>query len=559
MSSDAPVSDITSAIQQHGVTQAPSTYKGPVPLSYANGGLLSFYDKPRGYATGATVTALTPAQQQIVQNISKAIADGTVTQAQIDKLNKIEANTGKDVSPYVSTGTSPVTNKVTAAAISNATAAYNASPAGQQATSDQAAINTAMQNAGMTPSDAIQGQAGFQGLGAYDPVTHTWQVTNPAFQQVQSNLNQMQTAPSQYGQATNLYNQAASGLGGLTNYQPQQVSAQQISAPTASALTASAQGYGASSMQAPEAAQAKDYEAALMQGPGSWTDPGVAQKYMNPYEQGVIDIAKREKGRDYAKQLNALNAQAASAGAFGGGRQAMETSQASRDYQQQLQDLETQGLSQAYQQGMAQYGTEAALGQQARQSNQAAINAQRSQYVNNALQAAMQAYGGQLTAAQQNMIAQNAAAQFNAAAQNQASLTNAQLGTNVNLANSQNALAALQSNQQAALNAALANQNAGLQGANLGLNAYNSMGNMAQGLGALGTNIGNYNLNLTNQQMGLGQQYQNMYTNAANQNQTNASNVLQAPINIGGAGVQLPAGLGSGSTGSTAVQANTVK
>ena len=272
LSSDAPVSDITSAIQQHGVTQAPSTYKGPVPLSYANGGLLSFYDKPRGYATGATVTALTPAQQQIVQNISKAIADGTVTQAQIDKLNKIEANTGKDVSPYVSTGTSPVTNKVTAAAISNATAAYNASPAGQQATSDQAAINTAMQNAGMTPSDAIQGQAGFQGLGAYDPVTHTWQVTNPAFQQVQSNLNQMQTAPSQYGQATNLYNQAASGLGGLTNYQPQQVSAQQISAPTASALTASAQGYGASSMQAPEAAQAKDYEAALMQGPGSWTD-----------------------------------------------------------------------------------------------------------------------------------------------------------------------------------------------------------------------------------------------------------------------------------------------
>ena len=123
-----------------------------------------------------------------------------------------------------------------------------------------------------------------------------------------------------------------------------------------------------------------------------------------------------------------------------------------KDYQQQLQDLETQGLSQAYQQGMQQYGTESALGQQANiqnlqallgtqttesqqalqaalanqaaglttnQQNMAALNAQRSQYVNNALQAAMQAYGGQLTAAQQNMIAQNAAAQFNAAAQNQ--------------------------------------------------------------------------------------------------------------------------------------------
>ena len=110
-----------------------------------------------------------------------------------------------------------------------------------------------------------------------------------------------------------------------------------------------------------------------------------------------------------------------------------------------------------------------------------------------------------------------------------------------------------------ALNASLANQQAGLQAANLGLNAYGAMGNMASGIAGIGTNLGNYGLNLNQQWGSLGQQYQNMYTNAANQNQTNASNVLQAPINIGGAGVQLPAGLGSGSTGSTAVQANTVK
>ena len=43
---------------------------------------------------------------------------------------------------------------------------------------------------------------------------------------------------------------------------------------------------------------------------------------------------------DYAKQLNDINAKAASAGAFGGGRQAMERANAAFDYQQQLRKLE---------------------------------------------------------------------------------------------------------------------------------------------------------------------------------------------------------------------------
>ena len=201
LSSDAPVSDITSAIQQHGITQAPSTYKGPVPLSYANGGLLSFYNnQPRGFAAGggssttsAKTKTVTPAQVQ--QAIAAGVSPAAIQQAVQSGQVKVQ-NTAK---PAANTPSTPATTP----------------------TADQTAISTAMRNAGMTPSDAIQGQAGFQGLGAYDPVTRTWQVTNPALQQLQSNLTQMQQAPSQFGQATNIYNQAASGLAGLTNYQPQ--------------------------------------------------------------------------------------------------------------------------------------------------------------------------------------------------------------------------------------------------------------------------------------------------------------------------------------------------
>ena len=304
-------------------------------------------------------------------------------------------------------------------------------------------------------------------------------VKDPNFQRAVDAISNLRL-PGQFQQGTDVMNQAAQGLFGASKYSPQQVAYQD-----AAAQQASAQGYDASLMQAPDAAQVTDYEAAQMQGPGSWTEAGVQQKYMNPYIQGVIDVSKRQKALDYQNQVNALNKQALSAGAFGGSRQALQRAQASKDYQQQLQDLEAQGLSQAYMQGMQQYGTESALTQQARQANQAALNAQRQLYVQNALQAEMQRYGGQLTAAQQNSVAQNAAAQFNAGAQNQASLTNAQLGTNVNIQNAANRLAAQQSNQQAGLSA---NQ--------MNLGALSNAGNLGQGIGGLGAQIGNFNLQI---------------------------------------------------------------
>lgn len=507
----APTSDITAAMARYGApTVAAQPAQAPLPIkSAAQGGVMGLFDERRRYAEGGTTKALSQTQQATVQKINKAIANGTVTQAQIDKLNKIEANTNKNVSPYSSAGTSEVQNKTTAAAISKGLEGYNATPAGKDAAAASEEIRDELNRQGLNTYGSLVNTAGYQGVSqVVDPKTGQptgqWQVTDPTMLQLESNLKQMQTMPSQFGQATDLFNQASQGLAGLAGYSPQQVAAQNAAAQQGAAQQAAASTinrgairdvnaqradvsqYNAALMQAPEAARVQDYEAAIaqanqmarpedvsaermavsqmtkpedvqskaleyfqMQGPGSWTDEGVSQKYMSPYMQGVIDIAKREKGRDYAKQLTALNAQAASAGAFGGGRQAMERSQAARDYQQQLQDLETQGLQQAYQQGMSQYGAESALGQQANIQNLQALLGVQSQEAQQALQAALANQAAGLTTEQQNLASRNLAGQTNQQAALQAALANQQAGLTTGQANLNAAQQTALANQQA--------------------------------------------------------------------------------------------------------------
>lgn len=67
-------------------------------------------------------------------------------------------------------------------------------------------------------------------------------------------------------------------------------------------------------------------------------------KYMNPYQQQVTDIAKREALRDFDKQMNVLNDSFAKTAAFGGDRQAVSEMEAYRDINQRLDDLQVQGL-----------------------------------------------------------------------------------------------------------------------------------------------------------------------------------------------------------------------
>lgn len=87
----------------------------------AQGGLMSLR---KGYADGGTTKAMTAQQQRYVKNISDAIQKGTVTQAQIDRINTIEKNTGLNVSPYSDVGTGTPKNKTIADLVGKTATTY---------------------------------------------------------------------------------------------------------------------------------------------------------------------------------------------------------------------------------------------------------------------------------------------------------------------------------------------------------------------------------------------------------------------------------------------------
>jgi len=107
----------------------------------------------------------------------------------------------------------------------------------------------------------------------------------------------------------------------------------------------------------------------------SFTSPGTAQAYMNPYMQQVADIQKREAQRQSGIQGTQQQAQAVQAGAFGGGRDAIMRAERERNLGMQMNDIQAQASNQAYQQGMGQFNAE----QQATQ-NAAQLNAQQGQF-----------------------------------------------------------------------------------------------------------------------------------------------------------------------------------
>ena len=90
----------------------------------------------------------------------------------------------------------------------------------------------------------------------------------------------------------------------------------------------------------------------------SWTDPGVAQSYMNPYMETSLKSQEDLANRQFAQQQNQLNSQAAGRGAFGGSASALAQQSAQQNQNLNMQNLVAQGMNQAYQQGMGQFGTE---------------------------------------------------------------------------------------------------------------------------------------------------------------------------------------------------------
>ena len=141
----------------------------------------------------------------------------------------------------------------------------------------------------------------------------------------------------------------------------------------------------------PSALQNKSYDQAGTLTGQSFTNAGTASNYMSPYMQNVVDIQKREAERQSGIQGAQQQAQAAQAGAFGGGRDAVMRAERERNLGTQMNDIQAQGLQAAYQAAQNQYNTEqnknitnintlANLGNTQQQTEQAGLAAAQAQF-----------------------------------------------------------------------------------------------------------------------------------------------------------------------------------
>lgn len=105
---------------------------------------------------------------------------------------------------------------------------------------------------------------------------------------------------------------------------------------------------------------------------------GGLDPYMSPYMQGVVEQQKKQAIQDYRRQIPGMGAAAARVGGRGGTREALLQSEAQRNLNEQLANIQATGLQNAYQQATqqamqdamtrAQYGLAGTqLGEQSRQ------------------------------------------------------------------------------------------------------------------------------------------------------------------------------------------------
>ena len=100
-------------------------------------------------------------------------------------------------------------------------------------------------------------------------------------------------------------------------------------------------------------------------------DSAAAQQYMNPYLQASLDPQLKELSRQAKIQSLADSSALTKAGAFGGGRQAIMSSEGNRNLLDKQQDMLATGYSTAYDKAMGQFNTEQGRGLEAQQSTEA--------------------------------------------------------------------------------------------------------------------------------------------------------------------------------------------
>lgn len=82
------------------------------------------------------------------------------------------------------------------------------------------------------------------------------------------------------------------------------------------------------------------------------SNAGTVQSFMNPFTQGVTDIAKRQAQTAFNTQEQQRNAAAQAAGAFGGSRHGILGGMALNDFNTQLNDIQLKGGEAAFRNAM---------------------------------------------------------------------------------------------------------------------------------------------------------------------------------------------------------------
>jgi len=103
------------------------------------------------------------------------------------------------------------------------------------------------------------------------------------------------------------------------------------------------------------------------------TDPRAIQAYMSPYQQSVTEINKRKAIDDAQRAQLGQNLGAVRTGTYGGARQALLQGQREAGLQQQLSDIQAQGLQRAFEQAQQAQQFGVTTGLQGLQGGQAGL------------------------------------------------------------------------------------------------------------------------------------------------------------------------------------------
>ena len=242
----------------------------------------------------------------------------------------------------------------------------------------------------------------------------------------------------------------------------------------------------------------------------SFTQPGSAEAYMNPFMQNVVDKQTREAERQAGLAAKQERAQSIQRGAFGGGRTAVKEAAAARDLAQLKSDIYGTGQQAAFQNAQQQFNAEQQARMQAQLANQQAG----------------------LTVGQQNLGAKLGIQQLGAQTGMQTALANLNNRQQAEVANQAARLQTQGLSANQAMQAALANQQAGLTTGqqNLSARLTRDQQNLAAQLQTQGLTANQaMQAALANQQMGLTVGQQNLAARMGTQ-QFGAGQNMQAQL-----------------------------